>query len=54
MDKKYEEWRKIQDELDAETDCGEKSVREDFTRWADLKYEISFEDMLKLESEYEA
>lgn len=58
LTKIYKEWRKRQAELNEEglyanTDCGEGSVREDFTRWAKLKDEISFEEMLKLEQEYE-
>ena len=58
LTKIYKEWRKRQAELNEEglyanTDCGEKSVREDFTRWANLDEEISFEDMLKLERSYE-
>lgn len=33
-------------------DCGEASAREDFSSYANLEVEISFEKMLKLEREY--
>lgn len=49
----YKIWRELQAEVDAETDCGEGIVREDFSRFAVLDEEISFEDMLKLERAYE-
>lgn len=52
MTKKYEQWRKINEELGASTDCGEKAVREDFSNFAGLPEEISFEEMLELEENY--
>lgn len=36
-----------------DTDCGEASVREDFSDFANLDETISFEDMLELEKDYE-
>lgn len=47
----YKEWREIQKEFAANTDCGEANVKEDFE--AHIGHEISFEDMLELEREYE-
>lgn len=35
------------------TDCGDESVREDFSNWANLEECIPFEDMLELENNYE-
>lgn len=52
IEKMYKNWRVFQKELGANWDCGEQNVREDFTRWANLETEISFEDMLKLERGY--
>lgn len=60
----YNEWRKeieennkFQDEVNGTCygswDCGEGIVREDFSNAAELEEEISFEEMLKLESNYE-
>ena len=54
----YKEWRRISEEMleDGYTgsiDCGEKSVREDFSEFAKLDKEISFEEMFELEKEYE-
>lgn len=43
----------IDDGMAGSIDCGEKSVREDFTAWAHLDEEISFEEMFELEREYE-
>ena len=34
-------------------DCGEASVREDFSGYAELGRVISFEEMFELEKEYE-
>lgn len=61
----YNEWRKeIEEEnkwqqehggsnsVYSSTDCGEESVREDFSNYAGLDEEISFEDMLKLEENF--
>lgn len=58
MMKNYREWRKTTEELISDgmggsVDCGESSVREDFTAWCDLEEEITFEEMLKLERAYE-
>ena len=58
MMKTYVEWRAITEELMGEypgtsVDCGESSVREDFSNYAELVENISFEDMFKLEKEYE-
>ena len=52
MTEKYAEWRKLNEELGASTDCGEKAVREDFSNFANLENEISFEEMLELEENY--
>lgn len=52
MTKKYSEWRKLNEELGASTDCGEKTVREDFSNFAGLSEEISFEEMLELEESF--
>lgn len=54
----YKEWRKqmeefIDDGMAGSIDCGEKSVREDFTNHAGMEKEITFEEMLELEREYE-
>lgn len=65
LQKVYNEWRK---EIEKEnkwqqehggsnpvygsTDCGEESVREDFSNYARLEKEISFEEMLELENNY--
>ena len=61
----YNEWRKeIEEEnkwqqehggsnpIYSSTDCGEESVREDFSNYAGLEKEISFEEMLELENNY--
>lgn len=50
----YREWRKVsegmlEDGMKGSVDCGELSVREDFSNYADLEEVISFEEMLKLE-----
>lgn len=52
MTEKYAEWRKLNKELGASTDCGEKAAREDFSSFAGLENEISFEEMLELEENY--
>jgi hypothetical protein len=59
MQNKYAEWRKVSEEMLADgyagsLDCGEKKVREDFSAYAELPKEISFEEMFRLEKEYEA
>lgn len=53
----YAEWRKLMEELmedypKTSVDCGEASVREDFSNYAELKEVISFEEMEQLEKEY--
>lgn len=57
LKKVYAEWRKISEEMledgfKGSVDCGEASVREDFSNYAELSEIISFEDMLELEKEY--
>ena len=57
LKKLYAEWRKIsekmlEDGFKGSVDCGEASVREDFSNYAELSETISFEDMLELEKEY--
>ena len=55
----YCEWREAGEEATEGTDmeftwdCGEGSAREDFTNFAGLDEEISFEEMLELEKRYE-
>ncbi len=54
----YREWRLASEEMleDGYTgslDCGEQKVREDFSRFAELETEITFEQMFELEKEYE-
>lgn len=53
LEKIYKEWRELNEELGANSDCGEKVVREDFTAYAELKEEITFKEMLELERDYE-
>jgi hypothetical protein len=53
----YAEWRKISEGMLADgyvgsIDCGEKKVRKDFSDFAELDKEISFEEMYKLEKNY--
>jgi len=53
----YKNWRKVSEEMledgfKGSLDCGEASVREDFSAFAGLTEEISFEAMLVLEKEY--
>jgi hypothetical protein len=53
----YAEWRKLMEELmedypKTSVDCGEASIREDFSGYAGLTKTISFEEMLELEKEY--
>ena len=52
----YNGWREVTEEgiknLGGSTCCGEQVVREDFTNYADLKKEITFEEMSELEKEY--
>jgi hypothetical protein len=57
LTKIYKEWRKVSEEMLADgmkgsVDCGERSAREDFSNYAELEEEITFEEMLKLEQEY--
>lgn len=49
----YKEWRKLNEELECSSDCGEAAAREDFSNYADLENEISFEDMLELERDFD-
>ena len=54
----YREWRLASEEMleDGYTgslDCGEQKVREDFSNFAELEEEITFEQMFELEKEYE-
>lgn len=54
LTKVYAEWRAVGEDGEATFtwDCGEKSAREDFTKYAELDEEITFEEMLELESNY--
>lgn len=54
----YCEWREVSEEMledgmNGSIDCGESSVREDFSNYAGLEEEITFEKMLELERRYE-
>ena len=54
----YCEWREVSEEMledgmNGSIDCGEASVREDFSNYAGLEEEITFEKMLELERRYE-
>lgn len=57
----YKKWRDqmedflhdgVIDSLGGSIDCGEGSVREDFTAWAHLDEEITYEEMFELEKKY--
>ena len=53
----YKEWRKVsekmlEDGMSGSVDCGEESVRKDFSNYAGLENEISFEEMLELEERF--
>jgi hypothetical protein len=53
----YAEWRELTEGLmedfpKTSVDCGEASVREDFSGYAELGRVISFEEMYELEKEY--
>jgi hypothetical protein len=54
----YNEWRKAGEEASEASgtpftwDCGEVAARADFSDYAELGGEISFEDMLELEKNY--
>lgn len=59
----YKDWRKAVEEANegldehiqkGSTDCGESAVREDFSNYAGLEKEISFENMQELEERYNA
>lgn len=59
LDEKYVDWRKVSEEMlvdgmNGSLDCGEASVREDFSNFANLDEYISFDDMYELEKWYEA
>lgn len=54
----YCDWRELSEEMledgmSGSVDCGEASVREDFSNYAGLEEEITFEKMLELERRYE-
>lgn len=54
----YCEWREVSEEMledgmNGSIDCGEASVREDFSNYAGLEEKIKFEEMLELERRYE-
>jgi len=53
----YKEWREVSEEMLSDgfkgsIDCGEPSVRSDFSAFAELPETISFEKMLELENSY--
>lgn len=52
----YCEWRETGEdgEVSFTWDCGEVSARKDFSDYAGLENEISFEEMLELEERYES
>lgn len=54
LTKVYAEWRKAGEDCEVSFtwDCGEKSAREDFSNYAELEEEITFEEMMDLESNY--
>lgn len=54
----YCEWRKVSQEMlndgmNGSVDCGEISVREDFSNFISLEKEITFDEMFDLEKRYE-
>ena len=49
----YKEWREVCYDLGQDTDCGDVNNRRDFTAYAELDEEITFEDMFELELEFE-
>lgn len=57
--KLYKEWRELGEDASKGSDipftwdCGEGSAREDFSNYANLEQEITFEEMLELEKNYE-
>lgn len=58
MEKNYREWRKVSEEMQEDglggsVDCGIAQVRKDFSEYAGLETEITFEEMLVLEEDYE-
>lgn len=48
----YVEWLMACDNLDQDTDCGDINNRQDFSNFANLDEEISFDEMLELERNY--
>lgn len=42
----------LEDGFKGSIDCGDKTVREDFSNYAELPETISFEEMEQLEKEY--
>lgn len=53
INEKYKEWLKVCEELDQNPDSGIAANREDFSSFAELEEEISFEKMFELEREGE-
>lgn len=52
LDALYKDWLEVCDDLGQDTDCGDVNNRRDFSAYAELDEEISFEDMLELERAY--
>jgi hypothetical protein len=48
----YKEWREVCYDLGQDTDCVDVNNRRDFSAYAELDEEISFEVMLELERAY--
>lgn len=48
----YRQWLELCYYLGQDTDCGDVNNRRDFSAYAELDEEISFEDMLELERAY--
>lgn len=52
LEQQYQEWLEVCKSLDQDPDCGISANREDFSNFAGLEDEISFEEMLELERTY--
>lgn len=52
LETKYVEWLEVCKDLEQDTDCGIAANREDFSNFAELDEEISFEEMLELEKQF--
>lgn len=52
LEQKYQEWLEVCDDLEQDTDCGDINNRKDFSNFANLDEEISFDEMLELERNY--